>query len=55
MTINVIQNPDFTKKTQKIIKHKNLLPHLKIDKEILTFGDLEHEKIKFYRHEIPIF
>ena len=26
-----------------------------MDKEILTFGDIEIEKNKFYRHKIPIF
>ena len=27
-----------------IIQHKNLLSHMKMDKEILTFGDTEIEK-----------
>ena len=31
-------------KKWKIIKHKNLLSHIKMDKEILTFGDIEIEK-----------
>ena len=25
-----------------------------MDKEILTFGDIEIEKFKFYRHKTPI-
>ena len=28
------------KKKQNIIKHKHLLLHIKLDKEILTFGDM---------------
>ena len=38
-----------------IIKHKNLLSHIKMGKEILTFGDIEIEKNKFYCHKCPIF
>ena len=38
-----------------IIKHKNLLSHIKMGKEILTFGDIEIEKNKFYCHKSPIF
>ena len=36
------------KKKQSIIKHKNLLSHIKIGIEILTFGDIEIEKNKFW-------
>ena len=50
-----MQNVDLTKKKQSIIKQKNLLSHINMDKEILTFGDIEIEKSKFYRHESPIF
>ena len=35
-------------KKWSIIKHKNLLSHIKIGKEILMFGDIEIEKNKFY-------
>ena len=28
--------------------HKNLLSHIKTCKQILTFGDIEIEKIEFY-------
>ena len=38
-------------KKQNIIKHKNLLPHIKIGKEILTFGDIKLKKKKTFRHE----
>ena len=31
---------------QNIIKHKNLLSHMKMGKEILTFGDMEIKKKK---------
>ena len=41
--INLIQNADLTKK-QNIIKH-NLLSYIKMGKEVLTFGDIEIEKI----------
>ena len=30
-----------------MIKYKNLLSHIKIEKENLTFSDIEIEKIKF--------
>ena len=46
---------DLTEKKQNIMKHKNLLSHIKIWNEILTFGDIESEKQKFYRHKSPIF
>ena len=32
---------------QNIIEYKNLISHMKIDKEILTFGDVEIEKHNF--------
>ena len=35
--------------------HKNLLSHLKMDKEILTFGNIEIEKNKFYRNKTIFF
>ena len=40
---------------QNIKKHKNLLPHTKMGKEILIFADIEIEKNKFFRHESRIF
>ena len=51
--INLMQNADLTEKVN-IIKHKNLLPHIKMGKEILTSGDNEIEKNKFYRNKAPI-
>ena len=36
---------------QNIKKHKNLLPHTKMGKEILMFADIEIEKNKFSCHE----
>ena len=37
-----------------VIKHKNLLSNIKMSWEILTFGDIEVEKNKFYRYKIHI-
>ena len=37
------------------MKHKNLLSHIKMGKEILTFGDIEIEKTKCYHNRTPIF
>ena len=39
---------------KKDIKHKNLLLHIKMDKENLTFGDTEIEKKKFYHNKILV-
>ena len=39
-TINVMKNINFTEKA----KHKHLLLHIKIGKEISTFGDIEIKK-----------
>ena len=44
--INLMQNADLTEKS------KNLIPHIKMGKEILMFGDIEIEKKKFYRNKI---
>ena len=38
-----------------IIKHKNLLSHIKMDKEILTVGDTEIKKHKFCCYKSPTF
>ena len=49
--INLMQYIELTK--NRNIKHKNLLSHIKMNKEILTFGDNEIEKNnKFYHHKI---
>ena len=34
--------------------YKNLLSHIKIGKEISTFGDIGIEKNKFYSHKTPV-
>ena len=39
--INLVQKYQSSKKEQSIIKHKNLLSHIKIRKEILSFGDIK--------------
>ena len=36
-------------------KNKNLLSHTIMGKVILTFGDIEIEKDKFYYYKTPIF
>ena len=41
----------FDRKKQNIIKHKKLLSDLKMNKEVITFGDIETEKNKFDRHK----
>ena len=53
--ISIMQDADLTEKSGTLKKKKNLLSHMKMSKEILTFGDIEIEKSKFYRHKTPIF
>ena len=36
------------------MKHKKLFPHIKMGKEINTFGDIEIEKHKFHCFKSPI-
>ena len=53
-----MQNTNLTeKKSGKNCKknNKNLLSHIKMGKDILTFGDTEIEKNKFYHHKSPVF
>ena len=45
----------FDWKKQNIKKLKHVLPYTKIGKQIVTFGDVEIEKHKFYRYKSPIF
>ena len=40
-------------KKWSIIKHKNLLPHIKIGKETLMFRDIQIEINKPYHHKSP--
>ena len=42
-------------KERNITKHKHLLPHIKLVKEILTFGYTGIKRNKFYRNKTPIF
>ena len=42
-------------KKLKIIKHKNVLLHIKISKEILTFLNIEIGKNNFFHNKAPIF
>ena len=37
------------------MKYKIILQHMKMDQEILMFGNTEIEKNKFYRRESPVF
>ena len=54
--IDLMQNIDLTKKKRNIIKHKNLLSHIKMGKKPQrTFGIIEIERSAFHRHESPIF
>ena len=52
--MKLMQNTTWTEKSEKFLKHKNLLSHIKMGKEILTFGNIEIEKSKFYRHKNPV-
>ena len=53
--INLMQNADLTEKSGTFIKHKNLLSHIKMGKEILTFGNIETEENKFYHNKTLLF
>ena len=48
-------NIDLTKKKQNIIKHRNLLSHIKMNKETLRFASTEMKKNIFYCHKSPFF
>ena len=54
-SIHLMRKGDLTKKKPNIIKHKNLLSHIKMGEEILTFGNIEAEKNIFYCHKAPSF
>ena len=53
--INLKQNTNLTVKSGTLEKIKDLFSYKKISKKILTFGGIEIEKNKFYRHKSPIF
>ena len=44
----------FDQKKRNILKHKNLLSHIRMSKEVLTFSDIEIEKNKFYCNKTSI-
>ena len=50
-----MQNVDLTEKKRNIIKHKNVLSHIKMGKEVFTFDSIEIEKNKFCRDKTAIF
>ena len=43
------------RKKWKIIKHKNILSHIKLHNEIFAIGDIKIEKDTFYQHKRHIF
>ena len=49
--INLIQNADLTEKSGSLQNIKKLFSYIKMGKEVLTFGDIEIEKNKFYRYK----
>ena len=53
--VNIMENIDLTKKKRNIIKHRNLLSHIKMNKEILRFVGTEIKKKLFYYHKSPFF
>ena len=56
--INLMQNADLTQKNGTLWNKDNLFSYVKMDKEILTFGNTEIEKKKKkknYRHKTPTF
>ena len=52
--MKLMQNATWTEKSETFLKNKNLLSHIKMGKEILTFGNIEIEKNKFYHHKTPV-
>ena len=55
--INLMQNSDLTEKNGTLWNKDNLFSYVKMDKEILTFGntEIEKKKKKNYRHKTPTF
>ena len=52
--MKLMQNATWTEKSETFLKHKNLLSHIKMGKEILMFGNTEIKKNKLYRHKTPV-
>ena len=53
--INLMQNAELTDKKRIIVKHKSLLLHLKMSKEILIFGNIEIQKNNFTKISLLFF
>ena len=54
-TANLLQNVDLTEEERVIkIKFKKFNTIYKMDKEIITFGNIEVKKYKFHQHKNPI-
>ena len=54
-TANLLQNVDLTEEERVIkIKFKKFNTIYKMDKEIITFGNIEVQKYKFHQHKNPI-
>ena len=54
-TANLLQNVDLTEEKRVIkIKFKKFNTIYKMDKEIITFGNIEVEKYKFHQLKNPI-
>ena len=45
---NLMQKIDFSEKRRTLQNTKNLFSHIKMDKEILTFGNIKIEKKNLY-------
>ena len=50
-----MQNDDLTDKSRTLWNINNLFSYMKMGREILTFGNTESEKNKFYHHKTPNF
>ena len=46
--VNLLQKADLNEKRRTLQSTKKLFSNIKMDKQILTFGDTEIEKNKFY-------
>ena len=44
--MKLMQNATWTEKSETFLRHKNLLSHIKMGKEILTFRNIEIKKKK---------
>ena len=53
--VNVLQKADLNEKRRILQNRINLFLNIKMDKYIITFGNIEVEKSKFYRYRSRIF